>query len=126
MHGVVNGKLWTDGFLCGGKIMRRPKTIKLEGIRTSPTTLHRFSFSAVRTTDDSSFMSNPNSPEVGEIKVVIQILRVLDNLRATYPTTPTETIFHETTKKCIGHQTSLRPTTTAEAKVARVEEYGDP
>ncbi|KAF9260069.1 hypothetical protein L218DRAFT_989802 [Marasmius fiardii PR-910] len=97
----------------------------MKGIRITPTTLHRFSFSSVKTTDDNSFMSTDgNSSEAGEIRVTIRMTRVLENRPPTLATVPAEKIFHETSKKCIDHQTSFQPTTTQKRNHPNLKNMG--
>ncbi|KAL0565425.1 hypothetical protein V5O48_016599 [Marasmius crinis-equi] len=126
--GPYNTIVRIDGNPCGGMLSRSAITgpgRKL-GIRTSPTTLNRFSFSSVNTTDDNAFISTPDSPEMGDIKITIKNTKVLAPKSDNWSVAPVEKTFHETAKKCINHQTRFQPTTTAATDLIRVEDFGEP
>ncbi|KAK1227285.1 hypothetical protein PQX77_009702 [Marasmius sp. AFHP31] len=122
---TVNGGVSVDGTRCGGKLLRTAgHEIQMTGVRTSHTTIARFIFSPVKTTDDNASILTPDSPELGDIK--INLRTVQSTQQAPFQETPAEKTFHETAKKCGNHQTRFQPTTVAYASVVSCKEYGEP
>ncbi|KAG7089305.1 hypothetical protein E1B28_011002 [Marasmius oreades] len=125
----VSARVRIDGHQCQTQLRRTAQAgfmRPIKGMRTGPTTRHRFTFSSVKTTDSDDIFLNSNS-EVGEIWLTIQNTRITKTNVPVNPTSvPPEQIFHETTKKCINHQTSFRPTTTPQKTFTDGVDYGDP
>ncbi|KAL0565426.1 hypothetical protein V5O48_016600 [Marasmius crinis-equi] len=126
-YGPTAGRVQVDGNHCGGLLSQTPTDVaQMRGIRTSATTLERFYFSSVKTTDDAAFLSTAESPELGEIQLTItNTTPIPSDLYYPQPV-PEERIFHETSKKCVSHQTSFLPTTTTEVPLANARDYGPP
>ncbi|KAF9260068.1 hypothetical protein L218DRAFT_907671 [Marasmius fiardii PR-910] len=129
LPGPVSGRLRIDGHDCGGHLKTYATTQTIQGITTGPTTLERFSFSSIKTTDDDSFINYHDSPERGEIKLIIRTTRVHTIKSGVgHNSAPAETTFHETSTKNIDHQTSFRPTVTdaGEERMIKAADYGNP
>ncbi|KAK7031207.1 hypothetical protein VNI00_013623 [Paramarasmius palmivorus] len=112
------GYAYIDGLSCGGKVLEHANvpTTRMDGITTSPTTMKPFAFSTVNVTDDINFLSTPDTPEMGEIKITIKNVQVLGNIEFKPVSVPAPKTYHETAKKGLNHQTSFRD----ELKVAQI------
>uniref|UniRef100_A0A0W0G7R8 DUF7918 domain-containing protein n=1 Tax=Moniliophthora roreri TaxID=221103 RepID=A0A0W0G7R8_MONRR len=100
-----------DGVECGGMVITNPmgtRTCRLEGIRATATTLKPFTFATVKVTDDTDFLSTPDTPEMGEIKITIRTVQVNGYMELRPIAAPAAKTFHETAKKGLNHQTEHR------------------
>ncbi|KAJ8088550.1 hypothetical protein PM082_022623 [Marasmius tenuissimus] len=130
----VSSRVLVDGNSCGGMLLRaasdlpKGRRVQLTGMRTSHTTVARFTFSNLQTTDDDAFISTPDSPELGDIKITFRNSQpTMGSGLGPFLKAPAEKTFHETTKKCGSHQTRFQqPATTAYASVSRSKDYGPP
>ncbi|KAK1227288.1 hypothetical protein PQX77_009705 [Marasmius sp. AFHP31] len=74
----VSIRVLVDGHSCGGMLLKaasdlpKDRRVQLTGMRTSHTTVARFTFSPLKTTDDDAFISTPDSPELGDIKLTFR------------------------------------------------------
>ncbi|ESK95309.1 hypothetical protein Moror_3936 [Moniliophthora roreri MCA 2997] len=99
-----------DGVECGGMVITNPmgtRTCRLEGIRATATTLKPFTFATVKVTDDTDFLSTPDTPEMGEIKITIRTVQVNGYMELRPIAAPAAKTFHETAKKGLNHQTDF-------------------
>ncbi|KAJ8088549.1 hypothetical protein PM082_022622 [Marasmius tenuissimus] len=124
------GRVHIDGNYCGGSLLQSASDLKkgyvvLTGMRTSPTTVSRFAFSSVKTTDDNAFVSTPDSPDLGDIKITFRTSKLMGLGTGAEMVEPTEKTFHETAKKCASHQTRFQQTTTTPyTTILRAQDYG--
>ncbi|KAL0565398.1 hypothetical protein V5O48_016627 [Marasmius crinis-equi] len=125
--GPTAGRVQVDGNHCGGLLSQNPTDIaQMRGIRTSATSLERFYFSSVKTTDNAAFLSTPKPPELGEIRLIITNTTPIPSSLYYPQPVPEERAFHETSRMHVAHQTSFRSSTTTEAPLANARDYGPP
>ncbi|EEB97529.1 hypothetical protein MPER_03129 [Moniliophthora perniciosa FA553] len=108
---TTGGYARIDGVECGGMVITNPmgtQTCRLEGIRATATTLKPFTFSTVKVTDDTDFLSTPDTPEMGEIKITIRTVQVNGYMELRRIAALAAKTFHETAKKGLNHQTEHR------------------
>ncbi|KAK1227284.1 hypothetical protein PQX77_009701 [Marasmius sp. AFHP31] len=126
-YGPTAGRLRIDGNHCGGLLSESPTDVaQMKGIRTSATTLERFFFSSVKTTDDSAFLSTAESLELGDIQLIIMNTTPTPTDVYFPQPIPEEKIYHESSKRCISHQTRFLQTTTEETPLAYARDFGVP
>ncbi|KAJ8088548.1 hypothetical protein PM082_022621 [Marasmius tenuissimus] len=126
-YGPTAGRLRIDGNHCGGLLSESPTDVaQMKGIRTSATALERFFFSSVKTTDDSAFLSTAESLELGDIQLIIMNTTPTPTDVYFPQPVPEEKIYHESSKRCISHQTRFLQTTTAETPLAYARDFGVP
>ncbi|KAF5370435.1 hypothetical protein D9615_009733 [Tricholomella constricta] len=113
------GSVYLDGLssnsgklLHGSNLARGDASISQNGYRTSSTSKRPFVFAKLELTDDDQYLHNATSPELGEIKLVIERCEVAGKARnrGLRPFVEPEKI-HERSKKAFGHRCKLGPET---------------
>ncbi|THU87678.1 hypothetical protein K435DRAFT_336807 [Dendrothele bispora CBS 962.96] len=130
------GRIRIDGTSGNGCLITRPGVVAFkEGFRVSDTDRRPFIFSALRTTDDDSYLDASLPNGLGEIRLVIwRVVIAGPSLRHCHGKTPRyfhvgqeELVVHERRKKASNHSASLgAPLPTAPTSVRSARPYGTP